>query len=132
MRAYERARGIDPSAPAASNNLAWMQAERNQNLDEALAMAKAAAARIPDSPEIADTVGFVYMKKQLPSLALPEFQRSIDKDPKNPIYHHHLGLALAALGQNQKARQAFEEALRLNPQFEGADEARRTLSILKS
>ena len=87
--------------------------------------------RLPDNAAVADTVGYVYLKRQDPAKAIPQFERSIQKDPKNPVYQYHLGIALAAAGDPVKARRALEEALRLNPSFAGADDARKKLSSLK-
>ena len=79
-----------------------------------------------------DTVGYVYLRKQLPQLAVPLFERCAEKDPKNPEYHYHLGLAYAQTGDSAKARRSLEEALRLNPSFPGAADAQKTLATLKS
>jgi Flp pilus assembly protein TadD len=73
----------------------------------------------------------VYYKKQLPVLAVPQFEKCAQQDPTNPMYRMHLGLAYAQAGDTAKARQALEEALRLNPSFEGAAQARQTLASLK-
>ena len=130
-KAYEKALQIDPSAPVAANNLANIYADRDQNLDEALKLAKTAADRLPEEPAIADTVGWIYYKKQLPTLAVPEFERSVQKEPSNPVFHYHLGLAYARSGDAQKARRSLEEALRLSSSFDGAADARQVLASLK-
>jgi Flp pilus assembly protein TadD len=109
-----------------------MYAEKNHNLDEALALARAAAARLPDTPRLIDTVGWVHYRKGQPELAIPHFEASIQKEPGNPMYHYHLGLAYAQAGEKAKARHALSEALRLSPSFDGADEAKRILASLQS
>jgi len=86
---------------------------------------------MPNEPLVMDTVGWVYYKKQQPALAIAEFQKCLDKDPQNPTYLFHLGLAQAQAGDPQKARASLEQALKINPTFAGADEARRTLASLK-
>jgi len=73
----------------------------------------------------------VYYKKQEPASAVPQLEKSVAKAPGNPIFQYHLGLAYAGAGQPDKARRALQEALRLNPSFEGAAEARQTLASLK-
>ena len=128
---YERALKIDPSAPVAANNLAWLYAERGVRLEEALALARAAADRLPDNAEIRDTLGYVHFRRKDPAKAITEFQRCVSKDPKNALFQYHLGIALAATGDRIQARRALEEALRLNPAFDGAAEARQTLESLK-
>jgi tetratricopeptide (TPR) repeat protein len=131
-KAYRRALEAGPAAPVAANNLAYMYAERNQNLEEALTLARGAAAHLRDNPKVLDTLGWVYYKSDKVDLAIPQFQQSVEQDPKNPIYYYHLGLAYAKAGDRAKARRALDEALRLNPSFAGADDARRMLSTLRS
>jgi Flp pilus assembly protein TadD len=64
-------------------------------------------------------------------LAVAPFQKSVEKDPKNPVYHFHLGLAHAKTGDSPNARLALQQALGLAPNFSGAAEARQTLASLK-
>ncbi len=119
-------------APVAANNLAWIYANRGEQLDFALQLAQDAKQQLPDSAEVNDTLGWVYYKKDLRELAVKTLENSVGKDPKNVIFQYHLGLAYAKAGQSIKARRALEEALRLKPDFDGADEARKTLASLKS
>jgi tetratricopeptide (TPR) repeat protein len=130
-RWYEKAIAIDSNAPVAANNLAWLTAEEEGgNLDVAMQLAQAAKSRLPDSHQVDDTLGWVYYKKGLNTLAIGSFQSSIQKDPKNPVYHYHLGLAYAKVGYTEKAREALKLALSLNPKFEGAAEAQKALAAL--
>jgi Tfp pilus assembly protein PilF len=127
---YEKIVDADPRAAVAANNLAWMLASRGEQLDRALQLAQAAKAELPENAAISDTLAFVYIKKQLGSLAVPLLRQSISKEPNNPAYHYHLGMALAQTGDKAGARQALEQALKLKPDFEGADEARILLRTL--
>ena len=120
----------NPRAAVASNNLAWMYASRGEQLDRALQLAQAAKAELPDHPEVNDTLGFVYLKKQLPALAIPPLRLAVEKDPGNPAFHYHLGLAYSQTGDKAAARQALEQALKLKPDFEGAEDAKKVLSTL--
>jgi tetratricopeptide (TPR) repeat protein len=129
-RWYEKALVADSGAPVAANNLAWLTVEEGGNLDVALQLAQAAKSRLPNSPEVDDTLGWVYYKKGLNTLAIGSFQASIDKDQKNALYHYHLGLAYAKNGDRDKARVSLEQALSLNPKFDGAAEAQKTLASL--
>ena len=81
---YERLVEADPRAAVASNNLAWMYASRGEQLDRALQLAQAAKAEMPDHPEVNDTLAFVYLKKQLPSLAIPPLRLAVEKEPGQP------------------------------------------------
>ncbi len=127
---YERLVEANPHAAVASNNLAWIYASHSEQLDRALQLAQAAKADLPDHPEVNDTLAFVYLRKQLPSLAIPLLRLAVDKDPANPAFHYHLGLAYSQTGNKAAARQALERALRLKPDFEGAEDARKVLQTL--
>jgi tetratricopeptide (TPR) repeat protein len=127
---FEKALAVDPRAAIAANNLAWMYADSGENLDIALQLAQSAVAGLPESAEALDTLGWVYYKKRLSSLAVSTFKRTVDKSPKSPIHHYHLGLAYAQAGEAALARGSLERALSLDSSFPGAEDARRTLSGL--
>ena len=55
---------------------------------------------------------------------------SVEKAPRNPVFRYHLGLAYARLGSSERARKSLNEAIRLDPEFDGAGDARRVLSSL--
>jgi putative PEP-CTERM system TPR-repeat lipoprotein len=128
---YEQALALDPEMPVAANNLAWMYVETGGNLDVALQLAQAATRRLPDNPAIQDTLGWIYYKKGLIALAVPPFQRCVELDPSNPVFHFHLGLAYLKAGDSPKARTALRHALTLAPDFAGASEAKQALASLK-
>jgi Tfp pilus assembly protein PilF len=130
--AYRRALDVQPGAAVAANNLAYIYAQAGEKLDEALALAKAAAENLKDEATVLDTVGWVYYKRGQMELAIPQFRASIQKDARNPLFQYHLGLAYLKSGDRIKARQALEEALRINTAFEGAEDAKRTLASLTS
>ncbi len=62
---YERALAIDANAAVAANNLAELTASEGGNLDVALKLAQTAKARLPNQPEINDTLGWIYCQKGL-------------------------------------------------------------------
>jgi len=122
---YERAVGADPKASVAANNLAWIMAENGEDLNQALQLAQSATATTPDVPEMMDTLGWVYLKKDLPALAIPLFERSAEKQPANATYSYHLGLALSRTGDADKAKTAFDRALKANPSAERRTDIQR-------
>jgi tetratricopeptide (TPR) repeat protein len=130
-KAYEAAIRVDPQTPTAANNLAWLYANTDGgNLDLALQLAQTAHAKIPASAQITDTLAFVYYKKEMGSFAVPLLAEALDQEPNNPEYHYHLGLVYAQAGEDAKARKSLQAALKINPQFSGADHARRIISTL--
>jgi tetratricopeptide (TPR) repeat protein len=125
---FERVLQIDPEAAVAANNLAWIYAQHGGNLDVAMHLAQTAQKRMPEVPEVGDTLGFIYYKKNLASLAIATLKASAAKDPNNALYHYHLGLAYASSGDAVQARGSLARALELKPDFDGADQARSLLS----
>jgi tetratricopeptide (TPR) repeat protein len=129
---YQQVLAASPRSVVAANNLAWLYAERGGNLDVALNLAQTAAQEAPDRPEINDTLGWVYYKKDLLGQAIAALQRSVEKDPTNPIYRYHLGVAYTKNGDWDKAKQSLERALTLTPNFDGSSDALKLLASFKS
>ena len=117
-------------AIVAATFITYVRARDEANVLFDLQLAQTAKAQLSDQPDINDTLGWVYMKKDLASLAIPPFRISVEKAPNNPSYHYHLGLAYAKTGNVEGARKSLETAIKLKPDFEGADDARRTLASL--
>jgi tetratricopeptide (TPR) repeat protein len=129
-RTFERVLQLDSTAAVAANNLAWIYSESGGNLDVALQLAQTAKTSLPDQPEVDDTLGWIYYRKDLLSLAVTTLKRSVDRDPKNPLAQYHLGLAYYKTGDRVRAKQALEAALRLKSDFDGAAEATRLIATL--
>ena len=129
---YETALEITQDAAVAANNLAWILAEERQDLDRALALAHQASALRPNDPQVLDTIGWIYLQKQLPALAVPAFEKAIAGNPKNAELLYHLGKAYAAAGDSTKARTTLQKALAISTNFNGVADARDLLSALGS
>jgi tetratricopeptide (TPR) repeat protein len=128
---YERALALDASAAVASNNLAWILAESGQDLEYALRLAQTAKAKLPERHEVSDTLGWVQIKRGMGALAVAPLREAAEQQPDNPTYHYHLGLAYMAAKNFGPARTSFQKALSLNPEFDGAADARRALAELR-
>jgi len=125
---YRKALEKDPNAIIAANNLAWLYTVTGKgNPDEAVRLAQGVLQKSPNSAGFIDTLGWIYYKKNLPALAVAPFQESLKKRPDTPEVLYHLGLAYAKMGDNSKAREALERALKLDPNFSGHNFARETL-----
>ncbi len=112
---YEQILKIQPDHPVALNNLAFLKAEKGVDLEEALTMAQRARQKQPNSTEIADTLGWIYIKKNLSEEAVRDFKDLVVKEPANPTFHYHYGMALLQKGDKPSARQQLEEALKDRP-----------------
>jgi tetratricopeptide (TPR) repeat protein len=120
-------------AAIAYNNLAWLMVERirSGNQDKAADYARSAIAITPEA-SFYDTLGWIYYKKGLYTVAIEQFNKAIEKNPKSASYHYHLARALNSNNDSQKARDAYEMALRLGgDKFPEAKQAREELSQMK-
>jgi Tfp pilus assembly protein PilF len=127
IKRYEDVLALDSRAAMAANNLAWILADRGQDLDRALQLAQTAVGVKPEDAQILDTLGWVYYKKDQPQQAIPLFQRSVRKSPGVAEFHYHLGLAIVKSGDKAKGRTELQRALDLKPNASLAGEIRRAL-----
>jgi tetratricopeptide (TPR) repeat protein len=124
---YEEALRVNPEFAPAANNLAYILAENDKDLNRALELAKLAKEKLPNDPGVMDTVGWVYYKKGLYDSAIVELADSLEKIPENPMVHYHLGMAYIKKSEPDKARRELEKALELDAKFEKAGEVRKVL-----
>jgi len=125
-----------PDLPAAQNDLAYMLARKGEDLETATQLAQEARANRPDSPEIADTLGFVYLQRKLADAALVQFDASLQLaeagSTRWAIAQYHRALALRQLGRQADAVAAIEQALASGADFAEAQEAHKVLAELGS
>jgi tetratricopeptide (TPR) repeat protein len=112
---YEQILKIRPDDPLALNNLAFAKAEEGVDLDQALTMAQRAVQKAPGNPQIADTLGWIYIKKSLTDDAVRVFRDLVVKEPNNYQFHYHYGMALLQKGDKPSAKRELETALKDNP-----------------
>ncbi len=134
---YQKALEIKPEDAMASNNLASVMAQSGGNLDVALSLAQTARRGMPDSPNAADTLGWIYYQKGAYKSAIGLFQEALklgakSNAPDNPGIHYHLGLAYQKTDQPGLARQQLERVLKIDPNYSGAADVRKQLGQLKS
>ena len=116
-RQYEKVLQVDASGRGSEQSGLHLREDR-RNLDVALQLAQTAKEGCPTS-DVNDTLGYVYVRKGLGSLAMPPLEASTAKDPKNPVLLLHLGQAYALTGDKVKAKKALEAALAISGTFEG-------------
>ena len=127
---YEQALKIDATDPLALNNLAMLLADNNGDLNEALSYAQRAKQKLPTYTEITDTLGWIYLKKNLTDSAIDTFRTIVVQAPTNPIYHYHYAMALNQKGDRDTARKECQSALANKPDKAQEDQIRQLLSRL--
>jgi tetratricopeptide (TPR) repeat protein len=126
---YEKLLVKNPDFVPAVNNLAYLYAEKLNDVDKAYKLARK-ARDLRSDPSIADTLGWVLYKKGDYQQAQTLFQDSAGKLPQDSAVQFHLGMASYMMGQADTARAAFQQALKGTANFEGKDEAQRRLGLL--
>jgi tetratricopeptide (TPR) repeat protein len=134
---YQKALEISPQNGLASNNLACVILETGGSLDVALSLAQTARRGMPDSPNAADTLGWIMYQKGAYKAAADLMQESLrlaDKSgaQEDAEVHYHLGMAYQKLNQPRLAKQQLERVLKVNPNYVHAAEVRKQLGQLKS
>ena len=124
----------EPKNALAANNLAWILAEggKKNDLNEAFKLAQIAKDKFPDDPKIADTLGFVYLKKGLFENALAQFQLAIEKLSEEPSINYHMALTLVELNRSAEAKGFLKNALSTQTPFEEKTLAQKLLARLES
>jgi tetratricopeptide (TPR) repeat protein len=135
--AYQQALDLAPNDPLASNNLANVILQLGGNLDNALALAQTARRGMPESPDAADTLGWVYYQQKAYQPAIDLLQEALklaekNKTPEDAGIHYHLGLAYEKINQPALARQHLEKVLKINPNYGDAADVKKQLAQLKS
>ena len=127
---YEAILKLDPRFAPAANNLAWILLEQGGNLDVALSHAQTAREQRPNDSNIADTLGWVYYKKNANLLAMSLLKEAAEKLPNEPVVHFHYGMAQQKNGDQAGAKKSLQTALKLSDTFSGSEEAKKTLAGL--
>jgi tetratricopeptide (TPR) repeat protein len=126
-RSAEHAHALDPSSPFIANNLAYLYLEHGGDLNVALSLAQQAKQKLPDSPVVSDTLGWLYYKLHLPGTAVTQLSDSAKRAPGNPLYHYHLGMAYISVGRVSDGALSLRRALSANPDFPDAANAKMLL-----
>ena len=104
----------EPDNAMALNALGYTLADRNQRLDEALALIKRAAALDPSDPAIQDSLGWVYYRLGDLDRAEALLRDAYAAYPDQEVAAH-LGEVLWRQGKEREAHRVWREALEHSP-----------------
>jgi tetratricopeptide (TPR) repeat protein len=128
--AYEKLLSLRPDFAPVLNNLAYLYAERLNQLDKAHDLARKARALKRDDAATADTLGWILYKRAEFDEALLLLKESAAKLPNIPEVQFHLGMAYYMMGQIEAARTALRQAAGAQSDFPGKREIDGRLALL--
>ncbi len=112
---YKKIIALEPNNFVALNNLAYILVTNNGDIDLALTYVQKAKQYAPNHPDIDDTLGLIYIKKNQNDNAIRIFRELLAKKPGNVIWRIHMADALFNKGDKLQARKELEEAARNGP-----------------
>jgi len=124
---YDATIKLQPDNAVALNNKAFLIAEHGGDLDMALTMAQQAKRILPNLSEISDTLGWIYLKKNLSDNAIDLFKELVQKEPHASTYRYNLGMAYYQKGDKPAALKQLQEALKDNPPKSESDKIKELI-----
>ncbi len=107
-RWLRRAVGLSPDSPVLLNNFAWVLGKLKH--PEALAIADRALQKAPESADVLDTVGSVYIEAGQTEKGLAFLTKALAKAPESPSLHLRIARALVTAGRKDEAKQHVDAA----------------------
>ncbi|MBI5388402.1 MAG: tetratricopeptide repeat protein [Verrucomicrobia bacterium] len=130
--AYEKALSIDPTYTIALNNLVYLYAEYLGQTDKAYELANKSREFFLSEPLATDTFAWVLFRRGEHARAAGLLREVAAKRPGHPDILFHLGMAQYMVGEEDAARQAFQQALATGKRFFQREEAERRLAFLNA
>ena len=98
------------------NELALLLARNGIQLERAVQLARETVAAVGHADAL-DTLGYTYLRAGDPEAALEEFRRAVELSEGDPQaeFQYHRGLALVGVGETDRAAEAFDAALAIDP-----------------
>jgi Flp pilus assembly protein TadD len=112
---YEDVLKIEPDNTVALNNLAYAKANDGVDLDQALTYAQRARTKSPSDLNVMDTLGLIYLRKNLTDDSLRMLQELVGKVPDSATFHLHYAMALYQKGNKPEAKKELDLALHHKP-----------------
>ncbi|MGH7888378.1 MAG: XrtA/PEP-CTERM system TPR-repeat protein PrsT, partial [Candidatus Binatia bacterium] len=120
--AFENVLKIAPDNPIALNNLAWLYDVAGD--ERALATAEKAYQLLPNTPEAADTLGWILVRQEQLHRGTQLLEQARAARPQEPNIGYHYAYALAAAGAKARAQEIVDELLANEQPFDSLNDAR--------
>jgi Tfp pilus assembly protein PilF len=110
---FKKTLALDKDHDGALNSLAYMYAEDNVELDDAIKMARRAIAIDPSNGAYYDTLGWSLFKKGMNAESLMALQKA-ELYTQDPVLYEHIGDVYKAVNEFALARKFWARALELD------------------
>jgi tetratricopeptide (TPR) repeat protein len=110
LAVYERLSLLDPTNVNATAN--YMSLLRQKDPQRALTRLQNLEQQYPNRPALQGQIGLIYADMNNTPDAVRAFSRAAALDPHSPVYPFNLGVLYDRLGNDQKAAQHYNTALR--------------------
>jgi tetratricopeptide (TPR) repeat protein len=118
------------SRPTTAALVADYAYEDPERLERALEIAS--RFRASNNGWFLDTLGWLHYRKGDYPVAASYLERAVADLADNPQLRYHLGMALKASGQTERARLELQRAVVQGAEYDGFDEAKATLATLEA
>ena len=135
---FKKILAANPLSGMAANYLGYMLADRGVRLEESVRYIQKALQREPKNGAYLDSLGWAYFKLEKFDLAEIHLEAAAQRITRDPVIHEHLGHLYYRIGRTDRARDAWERALKTWPTAQSSEfdaqrarELRRKLKNLK-
>lgn len=111
----QAALAIRPDQPSLLNYLGYSWIDRNQNLDEALALIEKAVELAPEDAYIQDSLAWAYFRLGRYQEAVAPMELAARSMSADPLINDHLGDIYWMVGRHREAEIQWRRALSLDP-----------------
>jgi len=131
MKLYNEILAANPGNAVAANNLALILVNKKGD-QQSLMRAKqlVQAAGVEKHPALLDTLGWAHYKLGEYDQASSVLGQAVEKAPRVPVFHYHLGMAYHQSGDDRLAQHHLQRALAIG-KFPGISEAQETLKVIQ-
>jgi tetratricopeptide (TPR) repeat protein len=119
---YRKVLATDSRNLVALNGLSYLLADQANQPDEALKYAQQAKELAPNDPAVDDTLGWVYFRKGIYSVAAEHLGVAVAKEP-NALRKYHLAMAYFKSGDRPRGTAQLNQALKMDSNLPEAAEA---------
>jgi tetratricopeptide (TPR) repeat protein len=126
LEAYDRALETGGWNHGAANSAAWIRAVRGEDLEHALAIARAITKDVEDANYF-DTLGWVYYRKGDLDAAAKALERACDLKPDGAEPLFHLAIVERARGRTERMKELLSRVVQVDRTGDFGAKAREML-----